>query len=128
MFDKIDELKSKFLVGNSEELFNIEMPPKYQCPKINELIKQIKTIENLCKTNDCDSEYLLECLADILNEVWSFESDLEEIRRAIDDLRDWGNSWKKEFKYLVNHTDIDLENIYDFRRLEDRLSVLNEKK
>jgi hypothetical protein len=93
---KIDELKAINGYLTSEEMFGIDSPPDYQCPKIDKIIKAIRAIEKNAKVGQYDEfEGLKDKLEDIDYYVYDLESQLEELRSNIDLLREWGLAWKK---------------------------------
>lgn len=82
---KLEKYKNDNNFNTNEEIFNIIAPAHFQCPNINKIIDKI---------ND---KYI--------------ENDLEGIRQAIKDLRKWGQSWKDIAKYVINNTDININDI-----------------
>ncbi|MGG4267400.1 hypothetical protein [Peribacillus simplex] len=107
---EINKLKIINDVGCSEELFDIEQPAEYQCPKIDSLIKSMSLMESLTKvTNHTDEDDMRSQLSDIEHEVYGIDSQLEELREAIESVRTWGESWKKVVKNLIERDLVDLE-------------------
>lgn len=114
MFEsKIDKYKKEKGASSSEELFNITTPPDYQCPNIDRIIESLKSINKIIKYADksYDVDELRDYISDIEYEM-IYESDVEDIRRALEEVRYWGQEWKDLAKGLINNNDIDIEDIF----------------
>jgi len=101
---KKDELKAINGYSTSEEMFDIELPPDYQCPFIDKIVKAIREIEKNAKVGKYDEfEDLKNKLEEIDYYVYDLESKLEELRNNIELLREWGYAWKKLAKEFVEN-------------------------
>lgn len=102
---EINNIKSLCNVEDSELLFGIPLPPKYQCPEIDKIIsalhdceKEANSIEKYDDVNDCHSS-----ASDIGWDLSSLLSDVEKLRKEIEKLRSWGEEWKGLAKTLIEH-------------------------
>lgn len=95
----------------TEERLGMIIPPSYQCSDIDKLIKVInwaeKYVTQSTKTDDADE--LRNHLDDIEYEMNGLESDLEDIRKACEELRDWGQGWKDLAKNMADKNNLDLD-------------------
>ena len=101
----IDNIKSLCNVENSELLFGISLPPKYQCPEIDKIISSLRDCEKEANSitkyddvGDCQSS-----ASDIEWDLSSIQSDIEKLRKEIEKLRSWGEEWKELAKTLIGH-------------------------
>jgi hypothetical protein len=86
--DTIASLKEAMDKNTSEELFNLPLPPPYQCENIYNFQK---LLENSINNK---SNLKPEQLTELLNFI-------ENLRRAIEGVRAWGKAWKKLSKELL---------------------------
>lgn len=109
--ENIELLKKRLNVKTSEELFDIKTQPNQQCPFINKMQANMKDgcneIERYCK--DLRSIEGAESLAsDIDSSLSYYMSDkvfeLEELRKEIENIRQWGQNWKDLAKLILNNT------------------------
>ena len=107
----IELLKQRLNAKTSEELFDINNQPKQQCPTINKMQANVKDgcneIESYCK--DLRNVEGAESLAsDIESSVsyymWDKISELEDLRKEIENIRQWGQFWKDLAKSILNNT------------------------
>ena len=105
---KLKELKNEFKCETTEKLFGFPSPPEYQCGNIDALIKKMSEAEKLSNYRYEDEEELKGKLDDINYIVRYLEDDLEEVRSAIELLREWGQSYKDLLKRVVDKSDIDI--------------------
>jgi soluble cytochrome b562 len=92
----INDVKEYYKVQNSEEIFDITTPPDYQCGYIDALIKKVNgAIKYLDYKQNEENEELINRIDDAEYLLRYMEEDLEELRKAISDVRDWGNDWKR---------------------------------
>lgn len=121
MKSKIDELKLNhhIMSPTSEDLFGIENPPEFQCDKVDYIVDVIE--KALDEINDAQSymkneEYdeANECISDIEYYISGNEDKMEDLRVAIESLREWGQQWKDLAKEMINDQDnvIDVEGKY----------------
>lgn len=110
----IEDLKKTHKVKKSEELFDIRLPIDYQCPQCDKIIKGIDTAMNRLsysrREDKEDIELALEKISDVEYELSGLSDEVEELRSAIIELRDWGIEWKTFAKELIEENNIDLEN------------------
>jgi predicted nuclease with TOPRIM domain len=109
---KIEQLKSIHKAETSEQLFQIDDPIDYQCPKFDELSKKAKNLyktSQLGRYEEDDNETLRDKLSEIAWDSSDLEEQIEELRDAIVSVRQWGDEWKKLAKKLIEENDIDLE-------------------
>ena len=109
---KIEQLKSLHQAKTSEQLFQIEEPIDFQCPKFDELSKKAKDIHSTTKIGRFDADDydgILDKLKDIEWESSDLVDQIEELRDAIVSVRQWGEDWKKFAKMLVEQNDIEMD-------------------
>ena len=77
-------------------------PIKHTCPDIDNLVKGLNEINKLTKGYERIEEVddLKDLISEIQNILWDYDSKLEELRRANDDLRNWGISEAQEVDRL----------------------------
>jgi hypothetical protein len=87
----------------SEELLRITPPPEYQCKTIDGIVHGIKHIKDEISESEYEEEY--DDLRNRLSEIEKIASDLidevEEVREAVELVRDWGQEWKDKYKDLL---------------------------
>lgn len=107
---RIDLFKANNLKSTSEQLFGIEEPPPYQCSNIDKVIKGLRSAEKTASRNYSHSEEdeLRSALSDIEHDLWNLESEVEDIRKECERIREWGQAWKEQCKAIVNRSDVDL--------------------
>ena len=107
----IELLNQRLEVDTSEMLFDIDKQPEQQCPTINKMQANVKDgcneFESYCK--DLRSIEGAETLAsDIESSVsyymWDKISELEDLRKEIENIRQWGQGWKDLAKSIINNT------------------------
>lgn len=105
----IELLKIKLQVLTTEDLFDLSKQPEQQCPTINKMQANVKDgcneIESYCK--DLRSIEGAESVAsDIESSVsyymWDKISELEDLRKEIENIRQWGEEWKNFAKTFLN--------------------------
>ena len=107
----IELLKQRLEVDTSEMLFDIDKQPEQQCPTINKMQANVKDgcneIESYCK--DLRSIEGAETLASDIESSVSYYmldkiSELEDLRKEIENIRQWGQGWKDLAKSMINNT------------------------
>jgi chromosome segregation ATPase len=100
----INKLKSKFGIEHSNEVFGIKKEASYQCPRIDSFIEDIEFLEqhlnrlekyaldNPEKINDLYINREYDVVKSYVN---TLKNQFEELRESCDNLRNFGNDWKK---------------------------------
>lgn len=110
MSKKIDKLKIKFNKNTSEELFDIIEQPEAQCPNIDKIIDKLLIIKRETETKikdirgSDDLEEVISLVEDIdwtINDISENVDLLENLRKKIELIREWGESWKSFAKYVM---------------------------
>lgn len=108
----IEEVKEKLQVKTSEELFGITSAPEHQCKNIDQIIK---TIQSIYKRTDnprkLDEEALIDLVNDINYELYGCDNDIEDIRKALEQVREWGQQWKDKCKEIIDRYELNVEEI-----------------
>lgn len=105
--EKIKELNN---CATTEQLFFIDHPPDYQCPNIDEILKSLSYIEKFAKIpNHYDEDDLVDKLQQIDMELYGLDGKIEDLREAIDLVRQWGDAWKDVFREFVGLGLVDLK-------------------
>lgn len=91
----------------SEDYVGIDQPPPWQCPNIDAAIKVAKTIDKAVEeaVRELDSDdpaTARETLSDAEWHSGDMESALEDLRKATEGVREWGNEWKVLAKNLLD--------------------------
>lgn len=98
-FEKIKEVCGVFA---SEQLFGFSFAPEYQCQNIDELIKSSNSLERMAasivKSDEISEAH--STASDIEWEISSYHDKLEKMRKKIEALREWGESWKRVAKTI----------------------------
>ncbi|PAD70598.1 hypothetical protein CHH83_02005 [Bacillus sp. 7586-K] len=106
------KIKDEYGVGRTEELFGINDPVEYQCSFIDEVIKTVKSIQkdlNYFKYDE--KEELMERLDSISWDIRGLDDDINEIRSALEEVREWGNQWKDLCKRIILKHNLDISEI-----------------
>jgi len=111
MSKNIDLLKKRLEIDTSEKMFDIDKQPEQQCPTINKMQANIKDccneIESYCKDlrNIEGAESLSSDIeSSVSYYMWDKISELEDLRKEIENIRQWGQSWKDLAKSILNNT------------------------
>lgn len=87
----------------SEEKLGILEPPDYQCKHIDDMIERAK--QGLMFTRDAvfavDPQTIIQANKEAHIQFFEFPDELEEMRTVIEEVRLWGNGWKKLAKELI---------------------------
>ena len=99
----LDEIKQVCGVGKSEELFGIDAPPAHQCQVIDRLIKVSQDCEkNAASIGRSDDVQEAQSTArDIEWDISGLASDLEKVRKELENVRAWGQAWKDLAKRII---------------------------
>ena len=91
----------KLLTGSktTEALLKIPEVPDYMCPKIDKIITSLRSsiIDLEYASKECFDKCYYSIKDSIESALWdlSVEPSLEELRKEIDLLRTWGETWKE---------------------------------
>ncbi|WP_299831588.1 hypothetical protein [uncultured Metabacillus sp.] len=108
------KIKDEYGVGRTEEIFGINDPVEYQCDFITKIKDRVGSIEveaDVKRRDEDDLEVLSDKLHSIRYEVYGLEDDIEKIRGAIEDVREWGTQWKELCKKIILDHKIDINEI-----------------
>ncbi len=99
-FEKLKHLSE---VSTTELLFDISPQTENQCPNIDSVLGNVKYAYKAGERGkDCeDIEDLKAYCEEVYDELYSVDSDMEDLRSAIVDIRAWGDSWKTLCKDLI---------------------------
>lgn len=78
----------------TETSLGIIQQPKETCPKIDKVIRAIRSIQKMVDGALKYPDQSDEILREIDSELYPLEDQLEEIRKANAEIREWGQSWK----------------------------------
>ena len=67
--------------------------PEHTCPKIDQIIRENESIQS-------DVDTIIGIANSIDNIVASNNSEIEDLRAANEELREWGNYWKYKYEEL----------------------------
>ncbi|PLR99542.1 hypothetical protein [Bacillus sp. T33-2] len=97
-----ERLKREGGVETTEEIFDIDIPPEHQCPKIDKVIKTINEVNKQANVGRHDEfEDLKDKLKSIEYDISGLDDDVEELREAIESVRKWGQQWKELAKKVI---------------------------
>lgn len=110
---KVEDLKSLRNIKTSEELFDLQAPVDYQCPNFDRVVSGINAASKALEYSRWDDKEDVEVALDKISDVeWSLSGlvdEVENLRTAIEEVRDWGVEWKEFAKRIIEDNDIDLE-------------------
>lgn len=108
------KIKDEYGVGRTEEIFGLNNPVDYQCDFITEIKNKVGSIDveaDVKRRDEDDIEVLSDKLYSIRHEVYGLEDDIEKLRDAITDVREWGTQWKELCKRLILKHDLEISEI-----------------
>lgn len=106
------KIKDEHGVGRTEEIFGLNDPVEYQCSFIDEVVKKVKGVQKDCNYYRHDEkEDLIHRLDSIVYDIGNLDDEINEIRSAIEDVREWGNQWKDLCKKIILKYNIDVAEI-----------------
>lgn len=82
----------------TEKAFGIGKEPSQTCPMIDAVISKINSclkMSDKCSEDD-EPKILYDVIYDMRYELSKIESDMENIRSHVIDIRAWGEEWKNE--------------------------------
>lgn len=82
----------------TEKAFGISKEPSQTCPMIDAVISKINSclkMSDKCSEDD-EPKNLYEIIYDMRYELSKIESEMENIRSHVIDIRAWGEEWKNE--------------------------------
>lgn len=102
--NNINKFKLEHGYDTSEELFGIPEPSEHQCPKIDEIKKNIIESYDLLRKGIQFNDYdvLLYNSEQAKDNLSTLDYDVEDLRQAIMEAREWGMAWKELAKRLIN--------------------------
>jgi hypothetical protein len=106
--------KNLYRVQTTEQLFDIDDAPEFQCDFITKISDRVNTIEAVAdvkRRDEDDLEVLTDKLWEIRNEADGLSDDVEKIRNAITEVRAWGQQWKDMCKKLIIDKNIDIDDL-----------------
>ncbi|HBY67293.1 MAG TPA: hypothetical protein DEG69_05720 [Flavobacteriaceae bacterium] len=74
--------------------------PEHTCPKIDQIIKENESIQS-------DTDKIIEIATSIDSIVANNNSEIEDLRAANEELREWGNYWKNKYEELEKEVEND---------------------
>lgn len=74
--------------------------PEHTCPKIDQIIKENESIQS-------DADKIIEIATSIDSIVAHNNSEIEDLRAANEELREWGNYWKYKYEELKKEVEND---------------------
>tara|TARA_R100000900_G_C3290731_1_gene155713 strand:- start:359 stop:616 length:258 start_codon:yes stop_codon:yes gene_type:complete len=78
----------------------IMIEPEHTCPKIDQIIKENESIQS-------DTDKIIEIATSIDSIVANNNSEIEDLRAANEELREWGNYWKNKYEELEKEVEND---------------------
>ena len=117
---KIVEYGDKLVEKNtSEEILGVSVPPEYQCTYIDSLIREVEEAQS--DIQDADYYISWEKLDKAEKHINNLEKifkgvpdELEQLRSSIIQLRQWGDEWKMIAKWLIEKTDVTVEEVIEY--------------
>jgi hypothetical protein len=106
--------KDLYRVQTTEELFNIDPVPDFQCDFITDIKNKVGNIEmaaDVKRRDEDDLEVLTDKLWGIRHDVYGLEDDVEKLRDAITLVREWGQQWKDMCKKIIIDKNIDIDDL-----------------
>jgi hypothetical protein len=105
---KFNEIKKTNMVGASEQLFGLCEQPKNNCPyidrKIDLLFSDIDCLlgmlDKITSTPNPGKEEI-QAFKSKIQDFYKYENYLNELRTNFENLREWGEDWKKLSKKLI---------------------------
>lgn len=104
---------------SSERLHNIAPQPEAKCPLIDKMLKKVEQGMSYLKSA-LEADNLDAALQEVTHATWYFEDlggawgDLEDARKACEELRAWGQEWKDKAKEYYD----------EYERLEEEIDQL----
>ncbi|MCP1159326.1 hypothetical protein [Bacillus infantis] len=106
------KIKDEYGVSRTEDLFSLNDPVEYQCSFIDEVVKKVKSIQrdlNYYRHDEYDD--LIHRMDSVAYDVSNLDDEINEIRTAIEEVREWGSQWKELCKKLILEHKINIEDI-----------------
>lgn len=110
---------------SSERLHNIAPQPEAKCPLIDKMLKKVEKGMSYLKSA-LEADNLDGALHEVTHAIWYFEDldgDLEDARKACEELRAWGQEWKDKAKEYY----AEVERLEEFEGLSDTVKELEEE-
>jgi len=113
---------------NSERLHRVVPQPESKCPLIDKMLGKVEKGMR-CLKNALEADTLDSAIDDITNGTWYFEDlsgacgDLEDARKACEELRAWGQEWKDKAKEYYD----EVQRLEEFEGLGDIVKELEDE-
>lgn len=86
----------------SEAILGIVEQPEPTCPDIDKAIKELDNLISMCRHSEKMDENELRSVVESVDwELPSIIEAFEELRRANQSIREWGQEWKEKAKELL---------------------------
>ncbi|TCJ00006.1 hypothetical protein [Cytobacillus praedii] len=109
---KWGNIKDEYGVGTTEELFGLNDPVEYQCSFIDEVVKKVKSIQrDMNYYRHDEKEDLIHRLDSISYDIGDLDDEINDIRAALEEVREWGVQWKELCKRLILQFNIEINEI-----------------
>lgn len=106
------EIKMEKQFDHGEDYFGIDYPPELQCPKVDKLVKALRSIEQESDYGKYDEYEDLKHRLDTINyDTYNLDSEAEGLRAAIEEARDWGTQWKHMAIQIIVKFNIDIDDL-----------------
>lgn len=114
---KLDKYKEDNDIRWSEDVFELDYPPDHQCMRLNDMISNLEFAEKYSKeAREAVLNRRYTEADDLLSEVEYYmvqANEIEELRTVIEELREWGRSWKLLAKQLIENSELSIEELVD---------------
>lgn len=107
----LTKIKQEFGIGStSEDVFGIFSPPENQCPSIDSIIQYhnygMNELEESFGIDDIDGVF--KNVREAQKYLGGLVDEIESVREAIENIRNWGQEWKDLAKELIESEGIDI--------------------
>lgn len=110
--EKWSKIKEEYSCRTTEEIFNLNDPVEYQCKFIDEVVKTIKGMQKELKYSKQEDEDGLRDIVDSVSwDIGHLDDEVNQIRSAIEEVREWGNQWKELCKRIILEHGLNIDEI-----------------
>jgi hypothetical protein len=99
----IEEFKKENDIKTSEDVFGIDSPVDYQCSNFNSIYKDLERINRsmnyAVRENEVDD--VIYHVKDAMDDIGDIEKKIAHVHEKIEELREWGEQWKKLCKQAL---------------------------